>query len=92
MPFGSQLIVSKGIGWPRPEAHITPYLMDISFFSDAYNIRMEDETLYDKDKFETVLKRMIEMKPIPFKEAVAKPKLKKDGTPRKARSVQKMDK
>ena len=53
---------------------------------------MEDETLYDKDKFEKVLRRMIEMKPIPFKEAVAKPKMKKDGTPRKAKSVQKMDK
>ncbi|WP_348266065.1 hypothetical protein [Edaphobacter sp. DSM 109919] len=53
---------------------------------------MEDETLYDKDKFEKVLRRMIEMKPIPFKDAVAKPKLKKDGTLRKPNSVQKMDK
>ena len=53
---------------------------------------MEDETLYDKDRFESVLKRMIEMKPIPFKDAVAKPKRNKDGTPRKARTVQKMDK
>jgi hypothetical protein len=51
---------------------------------------MED-IQFDKDKFEAVLKRMIDAKPTTFKEAVAKPKLNKDGSPRKKKSVQKMD-
>jgi hypothetical protein len=55
------------------------------------NKRMSDEILVDKEKFDAVLKRLIEAKPMTFKEAVAKPKLNKDGTPRKPRTVQKMD-
>jgi hypothetical protein len=51
-----------------------------------------NDIMFDKDKFEVVLKRMIDAKPTTFKEAVAKPKLNKDGSPRKKRFVQKMDK
>lgn len=53
---------------------------------------MTDDILYDPDKFERVLKRLIEADPLPYKDVVAKPKLNKDGTPRKPRPVQKMDK
>ncbi|WP_353071153.1 hypothetical protein [Tunturiibacter gelidiferens] len=53
---------------------------------------MSEDIMFDKDKFEAVLKRMIDAKPTTFKEAVAKPKLNKDGSPRKKRFVQKMDK
>ncbi len=53
---------------------------------------MADDILFDKDKFQTVLRRLINTKPLPFKDAVSKPKLNKDGTPRKPRTVQKMDK
>jgi hypothetical protein len=51
-----------------------------------------DDITVDADKFNAVLKRMIEMKPLPLKEVVAKPKFNKDGTPRKAKTVRKMDK
>ena len=53
---------------------------------------MSDEIMFDKEKFEAVLKRLINTKPITFKDAVSKPKLKKDGTPKRRKTVQKMDK
>jgi len=54
---------------------------------------MADEIRFNKAKFDAVLKRLIDTPPLTFKDAVAKPKLKKDGTPRKKReSVQKMEK
>lgn len=53
---------------------------------------MANEIMFDKDKFDAVLKRLIKTKPMTFKDAVSKPKLKKDGTPKKSRFVQKMDK
>jgi hypothetical protein len=46
----------------------------------------------DAEKFDAVLKRMIDAKPLPYKELLARPKLKKDGTPKKGKPVQKMDK
>ena len=52
---------------------------------------MPDDIPFNKDKFDAVLKRMIEAKPITFRDAVAKPKLKKDGTPKRGKTVQKMD-
>ena len=53
---------------------------------------MPDDIPFNKDKFDAVLKRMIEAKPLTYKEALARPKLKKDGTPKKTKRVQKMDK
>ena len=53
---------------------------------------MSEDINFDKDKFEAVLNRLINTKPVTFQDAVKKPKLKKDGTPRKPRAVQKMDK
>lgn len=52
---------------------------------------MSKDITFDKDKFDAVLKRMIEAKPLPYKELVSRPKLKKDGTPKKGKPVQKMD-
>jgi hypothetical protein len=52
---------------------------------------MTDEIMFDKDKFEAVLQRPINTKPMTFQDAVKKPKLKQDGTSRKPRSVQQMD-
>jgi hypothetical protein len=65
----------------------------IVFSFVAYNNRMEDIT-FDKTKFDAVLRRMIATKPTSLKDAVAQPKIKKDGTPKrhKTRTVQKMDK
>jgi hypothetical protein len=51
-----------------------------------------DNITFDKDKFDAVLKRLIDAKPLPYKELVSRPKLKKDGTPKQRKSVQKMDK
>lgn len=53
---------------------------------------MPDDIRFDKDKFDAVLKRLMSTPPMTFKDAVAKPKLNKDGTPRKKRSFQKIDK
>jgi hypothetical protein len=52
---------------------------------------MGEDVQFNKDKFDAVLKRMIETKPITFRDAVATPKLKKDGTPKRGKTVQKMD-
>jgi hypothetical protein len=43
------------------------------------------ETGIDKAKFDAVLRSLINAKPLPFKEAVAKPKPRKDGVKRSAR-------
>ncbi|WP_348268682.1 hypothetical protein P8936_05515 [Edaphobacter paludis] len=63
---------------------------------------MEDETLYDKDKFDAVLRRMVNMKPMTVKELSAKLKVEKAAKATKEaealrakiaeRRVQKMDK
>jgi hypothetical protein len=53
---------------------------------------MSDDIKINKERFDAVLKRMIEAKPMTFRDAVAKPKLKKDGTPKRGKTVQKMDK
>jgi hypothetical protein len=37
----------------------------------------------DKSKFDALLRRMIDSKPLTYKETVAKPKLRKDGTPKR---------
>jgi hypothetical protein len=42
------------------------------------------EKLIDKDRFDAILKKLIQSKPITQKEAAEKPKLKKDGTPETA--------
>jgi hypothetical protein len=52
---------------------------------------LPDDILYDPDKFNAVFKRLIKAPPLPYKDAIAKPKLNKDGTPRKPRTVRKMD-
>jgi hypothetical protein len=53
---------------------------------------MSDDIPFNKERFDAVLKRMIEAKPMTFRDAVAKPKLKKDGTPKRGKpTVQKMD-
>jgi len=63
---------------------------------------MEDETLYDKDKFDAVLRHMVNMKPMTVKELSAKLKAEKAAKATgeakalrakiAARRVQKMDK
>jgi hypothetical protein len=39
----------------------------------------------DKDKFDAVLQRLINTKPVTYKQIIARPKLKKDGTPKKGK-------
>lgn len=50
-----------------------------------------NESGVDKSKFDAVLRALINAKPLPFKEAVAKPKPRKDGgvkrSAKKSRSV-----
>jgi hypothetical protein len=40
---------------------------------------MTDEIVVDKSKFDATLRALINSKPLSFKEAVAKPKPRKDG-------------
>jgi hypothetical protein len=53
---------------------------------------VSDDSLVDKDKFDAVLSRLIQAKPISGADIKAIPKLKKDGTPKKTKIVQKTDK
>lgn len=55
-----------------------------------YNTRMKDITV-DADKFEAVLQRMVNMKPMTAKELSAKLKAEREAK-KAARTVQKMDK
>jgi hypothetical protein len=45
----------------------------------------EDQT--DQDKFDAILKRLINSPPLTMKQAVAKPKLKKNGEPKKGKTA-----
>lgn len=76
-------MVSRGMAWPRPDAQMTPNRLDII----AYNIRMADEKAAE-DKFDAVLRRMLDMKPMTAKELSAKLKAEKAAK----KSVQKLDK
>jgi len=49
----------------------------------------EDQT--DQDKFDAILKRLINSPPLTMKEAVAKPKIKKNGEPRMGRASKPKD-
>ena len=53
----------------------------------AYNIRMADKKAEDEDKFDAVLRRMLDMKPMTAKELSAKLKAEKA-----AKTVQILDK
>jgi hypothetical protein len=54
-------------------------------------MKMPDDPV-DKDRFDTVLSRLIKAKPMSGVDIKAIPKLKKDGTPKKRKIVQKPDK
>jgi hypothetical protein len=45
----------------------------------------EDQT--DQDKFDAILKRLINSPPLTMKEAIAKPKLKKNGQSKKGKTA-----
>ena len=44
---------------------------------------MSKDITVEKSKFDALLRRMIDSKPLTYKETVAKPKLRKDGTPKR---------
>jgi hypothetical protein len=45
------------------------------------------ENQTDQDKFDAILKRLINSPPLTMKQAVAKPKLKKNGEPKKGKTA-----
>lgn len=45
------------------------------------------DTPVNQDKFDAILKRLINSPPITMKQAVAKPKLKKNGEPKKGKTA-----
>lgn len=51
-------------------------------------MKLPDDSI-DKDKFDAVLSRLIKAKPMSGADIKAIPKLKKDGTPKKTKIVQK---
>jgi hypothetical protein len=45
---------------------------------------MSNAIVVDKAKFDSLLGKMINADPLPYKEVVAKPKLRKDGKPKRS--------
>jgi hypothetical protein len=45
----------------------------------------------DQDKFDSILKRLINSPPLTMKQATAKPKLKKNGEPKKGKTAKPKD-
>jgi hypothetical protein len=45
---------------------------------------MSKPIVVDKAKFDALLRKMAKAEPLPYSEAVAKPKLRKDGKPKRS--------
>jgi hypothetical protein len=54
-----------------------------------YDNRMTEDTPIDKTKFDTLLKRLIDSKPVTGQDARSAPKLRKDGQPRRGKPAKK---